>query len=336
MQYFFKSPHEFCTSTRPQFRLPRRRGLRLVCFATAVLNVMLSNPLASADERKIPLWPEGIPGLHRELGPERHDGGIVGNVSNPTLTYCPPTGGEPTGTAVIICPGGGYLNLSFDWEGYQYAHWLGRRGIASFILKYRLTEFGHPAPLQDVLRAVRIVRTRAAEFRVSPARIGVMGSSAGGHLAACAGTLFDHPAGQTGAALDAVSARPDFLILMYPVITMDDPLAHAGSREALIGAHPSRELVDLLSVERRINGATPPTLLVHTQEDAVVSVDNSILFYQALTRAGVPAELYLFARGKHGIGLTGGLGTAADLPQFLEAWLCRQGLLTPLLHNASH
>jgi acetyl esterase/lipase len=277
----------------------------------------------------LPLWPEGVPGAKANLGPERNEKGHTENVSEPTLTVYGPAVDHPNGTAVIICPGGGYVRLSTEREGEQYANWLGTLGVTSFVLKYRMKEFGHPAPLQDVLRAVRMVRERAAEFHVRPDRIGVMGSSAGGHLAASAGTLFDNPAGRTGARIDAVSARPDFLMLMYPVITMEAPYAHAGSRKALLGSSPSPELVQLMSVEKQVSPATPPTLLIHTQEDRTVPVENSILFYQALTRNHVPAEMYLFEHGGHGMGMRAGLGTASDWPRRAEEWLRARGLLDP-------
>jgi acetyl esterase/lipase len=216
-------------------------------------------------------------------------------------------------------------------EGEQYANWLSTLGVTSFILHYRAQEFGHPAPLQDVLRAVRLVRSRAAEFGIDPARIGVMGSSAGGHLAASAGTLFNHPAGRTGAALDATSARPDFLMLMYPVITLDGSAAHMGSRKSLLGPAPSPELVQLMSVEKQVTSSTPPTLLIHTQADQAVPVENSILFYQALTRNKVPAEMYLFEQGGHGMGMRDNLGTASAWPKRAEEWLRARGLLnTPV------
>lgn len=276
----------------------------------------------------LPLWPEGVPGA-RAIGDERPEsGGRIANVSEPTLTVYAPAVDRPNGTAVIIAPGGGYGLLSTEREGVQYANWLSTLGVTSFVLKYRMKEFGHPAPLQDVLRAVRLVRSRAAEFKVDPARLGVMGSSAGGHLAASAGTLFDHPAGRTGAALDATSARPDFLILMYPVITMDDPHAHAGSRKNLLGDNPSPDLLQLASMEKQVTAATPPTLLIHTQEDQTVPVENSILFYQALTRAKVPAEMYLFEHGSHGMGMKAGFGTASDWPARAAEWLGNHGLLT--------
>ena len=277
----------------------------------------------------MPLWPEGVPDAKPGLGPEHVDDGRVSNVSEPTLTVYGPAVDRPNGTAVIICPGGGYVRLSTQREGEQYAAWLGTLGITSFVLKYRMQEFGHPAPLRDVLRAVRLVRSQAARYHIRPDRIGVMGSSAGGHLAASAGTLYDHPLGRTGAALDQVSARPDFLVLMYPVIAMDGPAVHAGSRKALLGANPSAADVRLMSVERQVTAATPPTLLIHTQEDQTVPVENSILFYQALTRAKVPAEMYLFEHGSHGMGMRAGLGTASAWPQRAEEWFKARGLLDP-------
>lgn len=294
--------------------------------AFALLMTALAT-LSHADSTVIPLWPEGVPGAKTGLGAEHHDEGRISNVSEPTLTVYAPAVDKPNGTAVIICPGGGYVRLSTEREGVQYANWLSTLGVTSFVLKYRMVEFGHPAPLQDVLRAVRIVRSRAAEFKISPGRIGVMGSSAGGHLAASAGTLFDHPAGKTGAALDAVSARPDFLILLYPVITMEDYAVHAGSRKALLGAHPAPATLQLMSLEKQVTAATPPTLLIHTQADRTVPVENSVLFFQALTKAHVPAEMYVFEHGAHGMGMKAGLGTASEWPRHGEEWLRSHGLL---------
>ncbi|MBD8563247.1 alpha/beta hydrolase [Oxalobacteraceae sp. CFBP 8763] len=275
----------------------------------------------------LPLWPEGVPGMRAGLGPEKTESGRVSQVIDPDLTIYLPAVDRPNGTAVIVCPGGGYERLSMDREGEQTARWLTTLGVTAFVLKYRMRDFGHPAPLQDVLRAVRLVRSEAARFGVQPDRIGVMGSSAGGHLAASAGTLFDHQLGRTGAALDRVSARPDFLMLMYPVITMDGPAVHAGSRKALLGAAPSQADIELMSLERQVTARTPPTLLIHTQADQAVPVENSILFYQALTRAKVPAEMLLFEQGSHGMGMRDGLGTASLWPRRAEEWLRARGLL---------
>lgn len=297
--------------------------MKKIVLSIAMAFVMHS---ACAAPAEIPLWPEGVPGA-RDIGPEKSGNGYWANVSQPSVTVIGPAVDRPNGTAIIICPGGGYVRESVDREGIQYATWLSTLGITSFVLKYRMQEFGHPAPLQDVLRAVRLVRSRAAEFKIDPARIGVMGSSAGGHLAASAGTLFDNPAGKTGAPLDSTSARPDFLMLMYPVITMYEPAVHAGSRKALLGATPAAEAQELMSVEKQVTSATPPTLLIHTQEDKTVPVENSILFYQALTRAKVPAEMYLFEHGSHGMGMRAGLGTSSDWPRRAEEWLRGRGLL---------
>jgi acetyl esterase/lipase len=293
---------------------------------------------AFSDHPVIPLWPEGVPAAVRPdapaakgpLGPEKlEEGGRLSNISTPTLTVYWPAVDRPNGTAVIVCPGGAYGMLSNDREGIQYAQWLSHLGVTSFILKSRLKEYGHPAPLQDVLRAVRLVRARAAEFKINPARIGVMGSSAGGHLAASAGTLFDHADGRTGAEIDAVNARPDFLILMYPVITMAEGVTHAGSRENLLGKHRTAEQEAFFSLENRVTAATPPTLLIHTQQDQSVPVENSIRFFQALTKAGVPAEFYAFEKGSHGMGMKAEFGTASDWPDRAEEWLRARGLLTP-------
>ncbi len=283
---------------------------------------------ASTDGLVIPLWPEGAPGA-KYIGPEKQDRGNISAVSEPTLTYFAPAVDRPNGTAIIICPGGGYSRLAFDREGIQYARWLSSLGVTSFVLKYRMKEFGHPAPLQDVLRAIRLVRSRAAEFKIAPDRIGIMGSSAGGHLAGSASTLFDHASGKTGAELDAVSARPDFAILLYPVITMQDPATHAGSRKSLLGPSPTPELMELLSLEKQVTANTPPTLLIHTQLDKTVPAENSLLYLQALIRAKVPGELYVFEHGSHGMGMRAGLGTASDWPKRAEQWLQERGLLEP-------
>lgn len=305
---------------------------RRLLLSTALLPMLT----LAAPPLEIPLWPEGVPPARRAdapaargtPGPERlGPDGRIANVSQPTLTVVPPAVDRPNGSAVILCPGGGYTFLSNAREGQQYAAWLSTLGVTTFILKSRLQEWGHPAPLQDVLRAIRLVRSRAAEFGVAPNRIGVMGSSAGGHLAASASTLWDHADGRTGAALDTVNARPDFAVLVYPVITMTDPAAHAGSRQALLGAAPGAAERALLSLEQQVSATTPPTLLLHTQGDKTVPVQNSLMYFDALTRAGVPAELYVFEQGGHGIGMRDGLGNASAWPRRAEDWLRQRGLL---------
>lgn len=279
------------------------------------------------DRAVLPLWPDGVPGARADGGEERTVDGRVYNVQRPTLIYVAPTA-PATGTAVVICPGGSYARLALANEAEGVAARLSAAGVASFILKYRLAEYGHPAPLQDVLRAVRLLRARAHEFGLAPDRIGVMGASAGGHVAASAATLFDAPEGRTGAALDGISARPDFAALLYPVISMTPPVIHADSRRNLLGSNPDPALVRRLSLEHQVSAATPPVFMVHTAEDRSVDAEHSLLFYQAARRAGVQAELHLYHRGPHGFGTRTDLGpTSGWVDRWLE-WLRSLGLLS--------
>ena len=283
---------------------------------------------AVADEgERIPLWPEGVPGLRADAAPEVETADHVSAVHHPSLAPFPAPGGGPAGAAVIVCPGGGYLRLSWTKEGTEIARWLNSLGVSAYVLRYRAVEYGHPAPLRDVTRAVRLLRSRAGELGHRPDRIGVLGFSAGGHLASSAATLFDDPAARTGAALDAVSARPDFALLIYPVITMKAPFAHAGSRERLIGTEPSPELIEALSTETRVTAQTPPVFLMNTMEDATVPVENSLLFYQALRRAGVPAEMHLYQSGPHGVGMRPPHVAATEWPKAAEGWMRLNGWL---------
>lgn len=313
---------------------------RAACGWVAALTLLFAVPASSFDvdpqsapvpqgapaAAPIVLWPEGVPGgLNGTEVVE--DGGRVSSVHQPTLTpYLAPEG-KRTGAAVIICPGGGYVRLAADHEGVEPARWLNGLGVSAFILKYRLKEYGHPAPLRDVLRAVRTVRANAASWDVDPAKIGVMGFSAGGHLAASSGTLFDAPEGRTGAAMDAVSARPDFLILVYPVIQLNSPVAHVGSRQALIGLSPAPGLADALSLDTRVTKDTPPAFLVHGGTDTGVPPENSLAFFAALRRAGVPAEIHVYEKGGHGFGLRPGQGPVSDWPARCAEWLTVRGLL---------
>lgn len=291
--------------------------------------MVVGGTLLRGEPQVMDLWPEGVPGLRADASAEKSSEGRVSNVNYPTLTAYPVPAGTTCGTAVIICPGGAYTLLSMDKEGTEPAAWLNSLGVAAFVLKYRLAEYGHPAPLRDVLRAVRLVRSRAAEFGLKADRIGVMGFSAGGHLASCAGTLYDAPEGRTGASLDAVSARPDFLLLIYPVITMKDPHAHAGSRRNLLGADPSGAQITHLSTELQVTKNTPPAFLLTTFEDRTVPAENSIRFFEAMHRAGVPAELHAYEKGPHGIGLRPGYGPTSEWPKLAEQWLRLHGWLTP-------
>jgi acetyl esterase/lipase len=292
--------------------------------------MVVAGTLLRGEPQVMDLWPEGVPGLRADASPEKKSSeGRVANVNHSTLTAYPAPAGTACGTAVIICPGGRYGWLSMNKEGTEPAAWFNSLGVAAFVLKYRLAEYGHPAPLRDVLCAVRLVRSRAAEFGLKADRIGAMGFSAGGHLASCAGTLYDAPEGRTGASLDAVSARPDFLILIYPVITMKDPHAHAGSRRNLLGADPTGAQIEHLSTELQVTKNTPPAFLLTTFEDHTVPAENSLGFVEAMHRAGVPAELHVYEKGPHGIGLRSGYGPASAWPKLAEQWLRLHGWLTP-------
>lgn len=277
--------------------------------------------------RVIELWPEGVPGLLADAPPERIEDERVYNVSVATLTLFPARSPDARRAGVIVCPGGGYVRLSVAKEGSEVTRFLNSLGVSAFVLKYRVAPYRHPAALRDVLRAVRWVRAHAEELGVDAGRIGVFGSSAGGHLAASAGTLFDSPDGKTGAPLDSVSARPDFLALLYPVITMKDPYAHGGSRKALLGPSPAPSAVEAASLEDHVSPETPPAFIVHTAEDQSVPVENSLAFYRALRAASVPAEMHLYEKGPHGFGLRKDLGPASEWPARFVEWLKSRRLL---------
>lgn len=297
----------------------------------ASLALLLLCPIAAfaaAPEPKvIDLWPEGVPGLKPDATPEKDDNGRYSNIHHPTLTVYSPEPGKANGTGVILASGGGYIRVAVGLNGGDITRWLNSLGVTVFVLKYRVVEYGHPAPLQDALRAVRMVRSRAQEFGVKPDRIGMLGGSAGGHLTASAGTLFDLPEGRTGADLDKVSGRPDFMVLIFPVISMIDPATHAASRKALLGDNPSEELKERLSVERHVTADTPPAFLVHSTEDRTVPVENSILFFQAMRRANRPIEMHLYPKGPHGSGMDPRLGPTSLWPKLCEEWMRFNGWL---------
>jgi acetyl esterase/lipase len=247
---------------------------------------------AAIAQTSFPLWPEGAPGA---LGKSSND--------IPTLTvFLPPTD-KATGAAMVICPGGGYGHLA-DHEGSHYARWLNEQGIAGFVLKYRLGNAGyrHPAMLQDASRALRTVRARAEEWKLDTKRIGIIGSSAGGHLASTLLTHFDAGKPDATDPIERVSSRPDLGILCYPVITMGE-LTHGGSKKNLLGDNPSPELLRELSNELQVTKDTPPCFLFHTFEDKGVPVENSLNFAASLRKAGVPCELHIYEHGAHGLGL---------------------------------
>jgi len=273
---------------------------------------------AGADEPKaVLLWPGGAPGA---VGSEP--------VDQPSLAVYLPKPEQATGAAVVICPGGGYQNLA-DHEGRPVAEWLNSLGVAGFVLKYRLApRYHHPAMLQDASRAIRLVRARAEEWHVDPHRVAILGFSAGAHPASTDGTHFD--AGKTDAAdaVDRQSSRPDRMILIYPVVALATPYAHAGSRSNLLGESPQEDLLFSLSNETQVTAQTPPAFLVHTNADTPVPAENSLLFVMALRKARVPVELHLFEKGRHGLGLGGGDPAFAAWPGLCATWLKGQGFLS--------
>jgi len=269
------------------------------------------------DPETMLLWPAGAPGA---LGDEDRD--------KPALTiYMPPNTAGPM-TAVIIAPGGGYGRLSMNLEGRAPANYLNTLGIAAFVLRYRLgPRYHHPIELGDVQRAIRILRARASEWHLAPDRIGLMGFSAGGHLASSASTHFD--AGKADAAdpIDRMSSRPDFAILGYPVITFVEAWTHQGSKTNLLGDAPDASLARSLSSETQVTAATPPAFIYQTNADTTVPAENAVAYYLALRKAGVPAELHVFRNGPHGTGLGQQDPALAEWPRLLANWLRVSGFM---------
>jgi len=278
-----------------------------------------SNPVDTAhgDRAFFLLWPEGAPGA---VGKEALD--------QPKLTPYLAAKERANGAAAIVCPGGGYRNLASDHEGKQVAEWLNSLGVSAFVLQYRVgPRYHHPAPMQDAQRAIRTVRSRAASYGIDPQRLGIVGFSAGGHLASTAGTHFDSGRPDATDPIERASSRPDFMILGYPVITMTAAWVHKGSQTMLLGETPDPALAKAFSNELAVDGATPPAFLFHTTEDATVPVQNAIAFYEALTAAKVPAEIHVFLKGAHGVGLAPSDPVLSQWPKLCADWMRSLGLL---------
>jgi acetyl esterase/lipase len=300
--------------------------MKLLRVGGSVLAVVLSMGMAQGQQapdaaagKTLLLWPAGAPGAQG-----------TADVDQPTLTIFLPSGANATKTGVVIAPGGGYQHLAMGYEGMDVARWLNERGVAAFVLKYRLgPTYHHPIELGDAQRAIRMVRANAAEYGIAPDHLGMWGFSAGGHLTATAGTHFD--AGNASAAdpIDRQGSRPDFLILAYPVITLEAPYAHAGSRTYLLGDNPDPAVVQSLSAELQVTKDTPPTFLFSTTDDGTVPVMNSVMFYSALVKAGVPAEMHLFQHGRHGSGLGTGNPELSVWPDLLIKWMRERGYAAP-------
>jgi acetyl esterase/lipase len=285
----------------------------ILSLASAVL-------IATASAEPIRLWEGDAPGA---LGKADQD--------IPTLTAFLPAAGTANGTAIVICPGGGYGGLAAH-EGQGYAEFLAGKGVACFVLKYRLGSKGyrHPVMMHDVQRAIRLVRTNAAKWAVDPARIGVMGSSAGGHLATTSVTHFDSGKADSTDAVDRTSCRPDFGVICYGVISMEDGVTHGGSKNNLLGKDPAANLVDLLSNDKQVTKDTPPCFVWTTGEDKAVLPENSFRFVQALRKNGIAFDFHVYEKGPHGIGLSPGkngvpAGDAHPWGKDLVFWLQQHG-----------
>jgi acetyl esterase/lipase len=288
---------------------------------TVWLCLLACLPLAAQDS--LLLWPNGIPGGIPSAETTVYQGNRVSLVQQPDITVYLPPKEKANGTAVVICPGGGYSILAIGHEGHNIAWWLNQHGIAGIVLKYRLPsdkimQDKTIGPLMDAQQAIRMVRLNARAWNIDPAKVGIMGFSAGGHLASTALTHTHLPA---GGLQPGENIRPDFGILIYPVVSFQDEIMHQGSRRNLIGEHPARALKDAYSNELRVNSQTPPTFLVHSSDDKVVVVENSIRFYQALQKQGTPVEMHIYQSGGHGYGM-GKPGTAeASWPDRCLDWL---------------
>ncbi len=293
-----------------------KKSLSVIWLLFLCMTLQAQTPVANQPAPQ-PLWPAGAPG---NKGTELID--------VPSYQFYPAPIDKATGASVVVCPGGGYRNLAAH-EGHDIAVWLNNLGVSAFVLKYRLgARYQHPAMMNDVQRAIRTVRAKAAEFKVDANRIGVMGFSAGGHLASTAATHFDAGNATASDVIDRVSSRPDLAILCYPVITMEPPFTHAGSRKNLLGETPDAALVTLMSNEKQVTPQTPPTFIFHTVDDAAVPIENAMLFAEALRKNKVTHETHFYEHGRHGVGLAPTDPILSQWPLQLANWLKAHGFVT--------
>ena len=287
-----------------------------------VLLFFISAANLFAQDMVLKVWPNGAPNDNGMTEPEeKYDGVRVRNVSEAEMYIYLPEKEMNTGAAVVICPGGGYRIEAMDHEGFDIAAFLEENGIAGIVLKYRLPYGHHEVPSSDARRAIRTVRAHAEEWGIDPDKIGIAGSSAGGHLASTAGTVFDFGNAGSDDPVEHQSCRPDFMLLLYPVITMDEKYTHLGSRENLIGKGHDMKLVRKYSNELNVTKETPPTFLVLADDDKAVVPQNSIGFYSALKKYDVPAEMHIFQYGGHGFGIRKEGRPSDNWPYMFVDWL---------------
>ncbi len=298
------------------------------------LSIVFVNAFSFSQNKIIDIWNGNIPGaikndtVKENIFYLKNGAPRIRNVTDPTLTVFKPAEGKANGTAIIVCPGGGYSHLAFDPEGTNVAKLLNEYGITVFVLKYRLPDDRimknkSIGPLQDVQESIRIVRRNAKNWNINPDKIGVMGFSAGGHVAASASTLYKDKVYDS----DTTSARPDFSILIYPVISMRAEITHKGSRDNLLGDNPDEKLVEHFSAEFQVNKNTPQAFLVCAEDDPAVPIENSIQYFLALKKYNIPAELHIYEKGGHGFGLAKNGGTESHWPDACINWLKENGLL---------
>lgn len=298
---------------------------------------MICIPLMALSQtgEMIPIWPEGIPcenSLKMEVVEDERIGRRISKVHEPAIEVYLPAESNRNGTGVVICPGGGYAILAWDWEGIEMAKWLNSLGISAFVLRYRLPQWETNAckdkvALMDGKRAMRYVRSKAKEWKLDPKKIGIMGFSAGGHLASSVSTHFDMGDAKSENPIETVSDRPDFSILIYPVITMDTTYTHMRSRKNLLGASPTKKRASYYANEAQISTQTPPAILIHANDDKGVVPENSIKYYLGLREHGISAALHIFESGGHGFSFAEDKGTVAKWPELCEGWLNEMGLL---------
>jgi len=304
------------------------KSIAIPLLASFALLTTASFALAK-DPFTLQLWPGDPPGAVEFTESEIiNDSGHIEHVHVPTLRVFLPEPDKATGAAVVICPGGAYWLLAVDHEGYEIAKWFNERGVAAAVLKYRHRQHKHPVPLQDAQHALSTVRFNAESWGINPEKIGIMGFSAGGHLASTLATHYYEPQPLPEDPISKTSARPNFQILIYPVISLTSAAAHSGSRANLLPNHEDEELATFLSSELQVTEQTPPAFLVSTDDDPVLS-ENSVQYYLALRQKKVPAELHVYLRGGHGYGLRSADQPIGSWAQRLEDWMRISGLLTP-------
>jgi len=291
--------------------------------------ILLLSTLSMAQNSILPLW-EGEPPNYTETGEvtiwDTSDIVRVRNVQKPDIAVFLPSKKNATGEAVVICPGGGYQILAYDWEGSDIARWLNSEGIAAFVLKYRLPGarsniIPYKSPLMDAQRAMRMVRYNAGRWNVDPTKVGIMGFSAGGHLASTLSTHFDAGDPSSSDPVEQQSCRPDYSILMYPVISFSKEYTHKGSRESLLGSDPDPDLIQLFSNELQVTSETPPAILIHSEDDKSVPVENSLAYYRALRENEVTSEMHIYPYGGHGYSLAIGQGHLSTWPDRVLEWI---------------